>query len=268
MDRHEDIWDQLTGYALGELSAEARGRVKSHLAGCAECATEARELSAGVDAIALSIPPLAPPPAAKARVLAALGSRTVPPSVPKGPVDSIVSSRGISPAWLAAAAMIVLVLGGMLFLSQERAARLLDERRSADAETARLTGEAAAIGMQADRVVAILTAPDLRRIDLQGFDASRDATACAYWSGTRGLLIVADHLPVPPPGRVYQVWLIGAGAPGPVSAGLIDGQSGRGMLIVPAPSGVSGRSVTVAVTDEPDGGLPAPSGSKHLVGSM
>ena len=66
----------------------------------------------------------------------------------------------------------------------------------------------------------------------------------------------------------YQVWLIEAGARGPVSAGLIDGGSGRGMLIVPPPAGMAGRSVTVAITDEPDGGLPAPSGSKHLVGSM
>ncbi|MDQ3486453.1 MAG: anti-sigma factor [Acidobacteriota bacterium] len=268
MDRHEDIWDQLTGYALGELSGEARGRVELHLAGCAGCAIEARELSQGVDAIGLSTPPMAPPSGVRAQVLAALPPRDIQQGAPAGRFPSISTTRGISQRWLAAAAVLVVVLGGMLALSQQRVARLLDERRTAESEVARLTGDAAAVAGQADLAVAILTATDMRRIDLQGLDASRDATARAYWSGTKGLLIVADRLPVPPPGRIYQVWLIGAGAPGPVSAGLIDGQSGRGMLIVAAPAGAAGRSVTVAVTDEPNGGLPAPSGSKHLVGSM
>ena len=122
--------------------------------------------------------------------------------------------------------------------------------------------------VQADLVVSILTATDMRRIDLSGFDASRDATARAYWSPRQGLLIVADRLPAPPPGRVYQVWLIGSGSAGPVSAGLINAeQGGRGMLIVPPPRGVTEQAVTVAVTDEPRGGLPAPTDQKHLAGS-
>jgi len=109
----------------------------------------------------------------------------------------------------------------------------------------------------------------MRRIALAAGDASRGATSRAYWTTERGLLIVADRLPAPPPGRGYQVWLIGGGSPGPVSAGMLGGQGpGRGMLIVPPPRGVSGGNVTVAVTDEPAGGLPAPTGSKHLVGSI
>ena len=267
MHRHQDVWDQLTGYALGELSPEVRVRVQAHMADCAECAAEARHLSLGVDAIALSARPIAPPPALKARVLAAL-----PPQVPQSTriasAPRPLATGRISPAWLAVAATIVLVLGAMLALSQQRVARLAEERRTAEREIARLVEAAGTVASQADLAVAILTASDMRRIDLQGFDGSQNATARAYWSGTSGLLIVADRLPAPPPGRIYQVWLIGAGAPGPVSAGLIDGRAGRGMLIVPAPGNISGRSVTVAVTDEPAGGLPAPSGSKHLVGSM
>ena len=72
----------------------------------------------------------------------------------------------------------------------------------------------------------------------------------------------------PPVGRVYQVWLIEPGAPRPVSAGVIDAASGgRGMLLVPPPAGVGSSPVVVAVTDEPRGGVPAPTGSKHLAGS-
>ena len=110
---------------------------------------------------------------------------------------------------------------------------------------------------QADLAVSILTASDMQPIAMAGRENATASTARAYWSPTRGLLIVADKLPMPPPGRIYQVWVIGGGTP--VSAGLLGEQgSGRGMLIAPPPTGVAAGTVTVAVTDEPPGGLAAP----------
>lgn len=267
MDPHHDIREQLTDYALGELPAATRERVVAHLAVCPACASEARELTATLHSIALAETAVELPAHLKGRVLAALAIESTPKS------RRIVVPMAARPpagrphaAWLALAATAVLILGGMLVLSQQRAARLSDEIRRVDEDTARLASEAATVAGQADLVVGILTAADMRRIDLQGFDTSRDATARAFWSAAKGLLIVADRLPAPPVGRTYQVWLIGAG--GPVSAGLIDGRAGRGMLIVRPPAGAPAGSVTVAVTDEPAGGLPTPSGSKHLAGSL
>jgi len=78
---------------------------------------------------------------------------------------------------------------------------------------------------------------------------------------------VADRLPAPPEGRIYQVWIIEGGQP--VSAGLLGEEPGnRGMLIVTPPRPGTGGSVTVAVTDEPPGGLQAPSGTIRLAGSI
>jgi hypothetical protein len=63
------------------------------------------------------------------------------------------------------------------------------------------------------------------------------------------------------------VWIINGKSP--ISAGLLGAPTGgRGMLIVPPPSGAITGPVTIAVTDEPPGGLPAPSGGMHLVGSL
>jgi len=268
MSRHDEIWGQLTGYALGELSAPVREQVQAHLAGCAECAIEVRELSLALEAVGVSSTPMTPPVSVKDRMLAGLGSQPFPQALPTTPTTLTIASGRISRPWLAIAASTVLVVGGILAVSQQRAAGLAAELRRVDANVAQLATEATTVAAQADLAVAILTASDMRRIDLQGFDASRDAAARAYWSGTKGLLIVADRLPPPPPGRIYQVWLIGTGGAGPVSAGLVRGRAGRGMLIVAPPAGVTGGTVTVAVTDEPDGGVPAPTGSKHLVGSV
>ena len=100
-----------------------------------------------------------------------------------------------------------------------------------------------------------------------GSDSGAGAQGRAYWSLREGLLIVADRLPPPPEGRTYQAWVIEGSAPAPISAGLLHPEGGRGMLLVPALQGVASGAITVAVTDEPSGGLSAPTGNKHLIGS-
>jgi hypothetical protein len=176
--------------------------------------------------------------------------------------------RYVWPIAFAAAVGALLFAIATILASLQVRRDLQRELVSARAEADRVVAELSATRVQADLAVAILTAGDMRRIDLAGYEASRDAVARAYWSPTQGLLIVADRLPAPPVGRVYQVWLIEPGAPRPVSAGLIDAASGgRGMLLVPPPAGVRSSPVVVAVTDEPRGGVQAPTGSKHLAGS-
>ena len=270
MHSHDSIREQLTDHVLGELSKADRARVEAHLAECAECAAEARELSLAFQGIGLAEEPTAPPPHLRTRVL----DRLAREPRPFRPVQR-AGGRGRTPKtagmwWLGAAAAVLLIaLGGLLVRNNQRTGQLARDLSQAREEIARLTENAQAVEGQADLVLAVLTSPDMRRIDLAGLGASQNTVARAYWSATRGLLIVADQLPTPPPGRIYQVWLIGSQSTGPVSAGLIDpGTSGRGMLSVPPPGGVLGGGVTIAVTDEPPGGLPAPTGSKHLLGSV
>ncbi len=67
-------------------------------------------------------------------------------------------------------------------------------------------------------------------------------------------------------GQTYQLWLIGAGSP-PVSMGVFgvepDGSGRLDTASVPAFTG----EVTVAVTVEPAGGVPLPTGPMVLMGS-
>lgn len=264
MDPHDTIQPLLTDYVLGELGASDRRRVDVHLAECPSCAAEAADLGRAFQSIGLQEDPVAPPPHLRARVLESLARHDVSD---QNPVTNPSPQRRLAP-WLAVAAGVILALGALLALSLQRTSRMAEALDTANAEGRRLAEQIATTAGQADLAVAILTAGDMRRIDLAGFDAARHATARAYWSAANGLLVVADSLPPPPRGRVYQVWLIGGGSRGPVSAGVLqDPRGGRGMLIVPAVTGVPAGPVTVAVTDEPPGGLAAPTGGKHLVGS-
>jgi len=270
MDRHDAVKALLTDYVLGEMNAAGRRDVETHLASCVECATETRELAHAFHHLALAAPAATAPSALRERVLAEFPREHAAPSGAVGDGEW-QTRRASSPLryWLAAAAVVILGLGTLLAVSYRRTAEIEEALTRVRIEEEALQDRLATIAGQGDLAVAILTAPDMRRVDLTGVDASRGAVSRAYWSQTRGLLIVADRLPAPPPGRGYQVWLIAGSAPGPVSAGMLAEQGeGRGMLIVPPPEGIGGGAVTIAVTDEPDGGRPAPTGGKHLLGSI
>jgi anti-sigma-K factor RskA len=266
--RHDRLLDQLEEYACGYLAPHERDEIDRHVATCAECARRLRELTAIADDLARTVEPMQPSPELKQRVLATLADLSQePPAVAPHPVPRSTTSR--AQPLLAAAAVALVVLGALLYSAVQRerdaAARLAEARAGQAGLQARLD----AVRDQADRVTAILTADDMRPIPLAAPPGQAAAVARAYWSPTQGLLLVADDLPEPPPGRVYQVWIIGGAGSAPVSAGLLgDLRPRRGMLLVPPPDPVSGTAnVTVAVTDEPPGGLDAPSGAMRLIGS-
>jgi anti-sigma-K factor RskA len=112
--------------------------------------------------------------------------------------------------------------------------------------------------------MGVLAAPDLVRIDLAGQGPAPQASARALWSRARGMVFTAANLPPLPAGRVYQVWVVTAQAP--VSAGLLTPDpEGTGQSFfntapdIPPPA-------AVAVSIEPEGGVPAPTGEIYLVG--
>ena len=73
------------------------------------------------------------------------------------------------------------------------------------------------------------------------------------------------RLPALPAGKVYQLWVVTAQAP--VSAGLLrPDPDGRASLTVATPRDLA-TPVAMAVTIEPDGGVPAPTGEKFLIGT-
>jgi len=257
MDRHDILGPKLGDYVLGDVTPEEIREIEGHVRDCAECAAELGELSLVMEGLARVPEPVAPPPELKRRVLESIAG------LPKGGQTVDAVRRGWSTGWLAAAAAMILALGGALYLSQDRGRQISDELRRADSEIAELRTQLSDFTGQTDLALSILTASDMQRIELAGSASG----ARAYWSATQGLLVAADRLPVPPPGRIYQVWLIGGGAP--VSAGVLaTPRTGRGILIAPPPGGIARGPVTVAVTDEPPGGLAAPTGSKHFVGSI
>ena len=239
---HDELKANAAGYVLGSLDSGERRAFEAHLAECAECAAEVASLRPVVGALATAVPQVTPRPETRDRVLASI-------STTRG--ESAGAGLQTRPAaWLPLAAAIVLAAGIAAY-----AVRL--HQQVADLQ-GRLD--------EAQSATSVLAAPDLARIDLQGQMAAPDARARALWSRSRGLVFSAANLPALPAGKVYQVWVVTAQAP--VSAGLlVPDPSGGGTAYYMTPPDI-GAPVAVAVTLEPAGGVPAPTGDKYLVGTL
>jgi anti-sigma-K factor RskA len=78
-------------------------------------------------------------------------------------------------------------------------------------------------------------------------------------------VFTTSNLPVPPPGRAYQLWVLTA-QPAPISAGMLTPDAnGRVDARFDMPADLP-RPVAMAPTLEPEGGVPAPTDDKYLVG--
>ena len=238
MSTHDELKANAAGYVLGSLDAVERREFELHLAGCAECAAEVASLRPAIDALATTVPQVSPRAEVRARVLGSVGAG----------LQARPRQRAAVGPWLAVAAAIVIAVGAGLYA-------LRVQRQMADLQ-ARFDQERA--------TAAVLSAPDLARIDLQGQAVAPDARARALWSRTRGLVFTAANLPPAPAGKAYQVWVVTARMP--VSAGLLmTDPSGDGTQYYNTPPDIA-PPVAVAVTLEPAGGVPAPTGEKYLVG--
>jgi anti-sigma-K factor RskA len=197
-------------------------------------------------ALAMSVPQVDPPSELRARVLSAIaGSKTVwrKPDTSHEPVRPETPGRANSMTWLALAASLALAVALGVYAVQLRDRIRADESK-----------------------LAVLAATDVKRVDLAGQPAAPRAAAQAYWSRSRGMVFTASNLPPLPAGRVYQLWVITA-QPAPISAGLLKPDAGGGVnAVFNTPADIP-TPVAMAVTIEPDGGVPAPTGDKYLVGA-
>jgi anti-sigma-K factor RskA len=115
------------------------------------------------------------------------------------------------------------------------------------------------------QLIALLRDPATGIVALAGLEPARAGRARMIWNAQAGGLLVASGLPQAPAGKTYQLWAI-AGKNPPAPAGVFDVDAkGTGRLRVPPLSG-PGKVDVFAVTLEPAGGAPAPSGPVYLAG--
>jgi len=218
--------------------------------------------------LATALDPVAPPPEVRENILSTV--RNTDRVVEKeASGQRLLFRRTIRRPWLAAtAAVFFLALWGWSELRLRALREDIDEvhagRELALEESRRLERTNKTL---IDEVGA-LSAPTTRTITLSGQKASPSATARVFLDGQKRRAFVFFHdLPASGNDKSYQLWIIRAGKPQPESVSVFEvdekGQASVVLENLPTATEIKGLAVTL----EPRGGAPAPTGQKYLSGS-
>ncbi len=247
-------------YALGALDGAELAEFEAHLAtGCATCAERLRETREALAVMPRALPPVPPPPALRARVLERIDAERPTARAPVAP--RLEPRRGRVLWWagwagLAAAAALLVVVNTQL-------SRTREEIRALQGRVAALQGELA----ERERTLGFLSDPNVRYVSLAGLKPTPEANAWVLWNPTtRQGLLLARGLPAPPAGHAYELWALAGTQPVPAGVFSVDA-AGRALLRLPAlPADQTFDAF--AVTLEPAGGVPKPTGPMHLHGKI
>ncbi|CAL9397821.1 anti-sigma factor [Streptomyces sp. enrichment culture] len=251
LSRRGDPHSLAAPYALDALDADERRRFERHLARCGRCPAEVRALTE--DAVRLAWSAAVPPPAAlRDRVLAAVrttpqeaGARALqertrrlpahvwgtqpPPTRTRAP-----RPRPLLVPFATVTAAAALVVAALFAVQADRTQGRLDAERD-----------------RAREIAHVLAAPDVRTATAR--DAGgRSIGVIASVSAGRAVVTLGGY-GEPPGDRVHQLWLMRPDAR-PRSLGLFEGDT---PLVA---TGLERSSTSLAVTVEPDGGSPQPTG--------
>ncbi len=245
---HEPFGELAAGYALGALDGDDVARFEAHLArGCAECEHALAEYR-------------------EALVQPAADLREVPlPRVKGALMEQLARSRARRPRparlwpglkWVASVAVAAGLIASVVatYVSARYEQRLGEMAREAAALREQIS--------QQRQVLALLRDPATRIITLAGLEPSPKAQGRMIWNERDGGVFVAADLPPAPPGKAYELWAIVGGKPIPAGLFGVDAEGKGSARVAPLAGGPEVEQF--AVTLEPAGGVPAPTGPMYL----
>ncbi len=241
--------------ALGALDGEDRAGFESQLASSAAAQRELRAFEELVGRLGLATAPVPPSLALRRRVLGAAAA----------------TAEGPTHRWapLAMAAAVILALAGGLFALRDQRDAARREAAALRAASEKAEEELAALRYrlaQEASVRELLSHADSRVASLAGLPAAPQARARVVWNASRReAVLVAAGLAPAPEGKAYEVWVIAQASPVPAGVFQVDAEGGA-VFRLPAVDDLA-RVKTFAVTLEPAGGTPAPTGPMVLAGA-
>ena len=116
-----------------------------------------------------------------------------------------------------------------------------------------------------DSMIAAMTGPDVKVVALMN-QGQKEPLGKMMWNrASNDWIMVTYNLRQPKPGMTYQVWLVTDNAK--ISAGTFKPDA-QGKTMMHARYAMPRNALrAVAITEEPDGGMPAPTGPMVVAGA-
>ena len=217
-----------------------------------------------LEALAGSVAPVAPSETTRVRVLRMTAGAA-------GAAGAVPAPRRRS--WwlpLAAAALLAVAVWGVAGQTRLRGEleRLTAERDRLARQVAVLDREVTLARDQVERAaqdLQFVAAPGVHSVILAGLGPAPNAKGQTYVNPRQGgALFYAFDLPALPQGKTYELWYIAAGKPVPAGTFAVDPQGAASVRVERVPDVASIEAW--AVTVEPAGGVPQPTGAMVLKG--
>lgn len=281
---HDEAFAELDAVAFDLLDGPERNAVLSHVEMCRICRPELDARRAMVADLAFAAPLATDTPSGgrariRDRLMARAGLATQPhhvsgptaspppfliptPSTPMPTAEHVaLVSKWRRAEWIALAASILLVLSiGVLGLTiadrNELRTAVLSQASLRD-RVRREVDSLAIMLASRDSVIAGLSGRDVSVMTLTSTTA-KEPFARMYWDRSRhSWTFIARNMPALDAGRTYQLWLVTTRSK--ISAGTFTTHNGDAMMV--AHAALADPLASVAVTEEPEGGVAQPTGA-------
>ncbi|MCZ6875856.1 MAG: anti-sigma factor [bacterium] len=259
----EELQEICALYVLGALEPQEAADLEARLqAGDPDVVRTVSELREVVQVLPHALPPLMPDPGVRARLMSRVQASL--PTLDHAHEPEIIAPRTLRQwfsrplVWLptAAAALLALAFGWTVVNLQSHIAALQTEIQ-----------QLRQAALQGERLVALLTVPNVTILALAGTEHAPEAGARLFWDTKQAEWTVITYgLPVPPSGKVYQLWGLTSGPPLPFGTFDTDAH-GTGRIrarLSLAQTGIVGAAISL----EPVGGVPQPTGNIVLAGKF
>lgn len=253
---HEELGEMYELYALGVLTPDEKWEIDEHLErGCPECGAGVRRAMESNAMFATLPEQVNPPKHLRKRVLASIGAQR--------------ATSGWTSVWAIAAAclMIALVIVGLKTTGDlDEARRQLrasnEQREEARRELLSIRSQLAKV----QEALQFLNEPETVQATFGGGPAL-PPRGRIFVNASRGVLLIASHLPPAPAGKTYEMWVIPKKG-NPVPAGLFQSDAqGNAMHLLAGPVNRA-QTAAIAVTVEPEAGSPAPTTKPFIVAPL
>lgn len=299
---HEEAYSELTAVALDIVPAELSAAVREHAAGCPECGPELGAIEETVAELAQLVPQRAmnlghgagirsrlvmrargerearsavtgrPDPARGVASLTGLGNRLTPGTQRAVDVEvkKTLPPRNQRPTFFSGSNLLAFAASVAFVAAAVQLARVTSDRNALRAQLeSRVTPPAGreivkAPASEREALVAAMAGPDVKIVPLSSKSATRMGRM--FWNrSSNDWTMVVYTMGPPKPGMTYQVWLITDSTK--ISAGTFQPDS-AGHAFMQAKYALDRNALkAVAVTEEPAGGMPSPTGPIIVSGS-
>jgi len=256
-------------YVLGALEGDEKQTIESHLSACADCARKLAAARGRVAAISFAAPRVDPSAAVKDRLLRQVRPESQAPSratsesakVPGHEFAPPEPPRGLAGRWLfgilAPACVALLIATVMLWRENDRLTKQLADLGASVDKTQKQLGDA-------QEMLHLYTSKDTIKVLLAPKPGMIKGDGEVMYNEKMGLLMYDGWIAPSPDDKSYQLWVVPMDGK-PISAGVFNpATSDTAHWMARVPEGIAPKMF--AITLEPAGGMPQPTGPMVLVG--